>query len=120
MSESVRFYWSIITGKVDNGVILKLDSRYEYYFLDYLSYSGRALKLLKSMYWMTNSRNLFAYELTKWLVEEGFIQSQYQMSIYYKYAPDWGVNVVLSYVDIFFYWYTSEALRKMVCGKYWK
>ena len=40
------------------------------------------------MYGMTNSGKLFADELTEWLLEVGFIQSQCQMSIYYKYAPD--------------------------------
>ena len=40
------------------------------------------------MYGMTNSGKLFADELTEWLIEAGFIQSQFQMSIYYKYAPD--------------------------------
>ena len=36
---------------------------------------------------MTNSGNLFSDELTEWLLEAGFIQSQCHMSIYYKYAP---------------------------------
>ena len=40
------------------------------------------------MYGMTNSRYLFADELIEWLLEAGFIQSQCQMSIYYKYASD--------------------------------
>ena len=40
------------------------------------------------MYGVTNSGRLFAGELTEWLLEAGFIQSQCQMSIYYKYAPD--------------------------------
>ena len=40
------------------------------------------------MYEMTNSGKLFADELTKWLIKEGFMQPQCQMSIYYKYAPD--------------------------------
>ena len=31
-------------------------------------YFGKALKLLKSMYGMTNSGNLFADELTEWLI----------------------------------------------------
>ena len=43
--------------------------------------------LLKSMYGMTNSGNLFADEFTEWLLEVYFIQSQCQMSVYYKYAP---------------------------------
>ena len=34
------------------------------------------------------------------------------MSIYYKYAPDRGKNVVLSYVGDCVYWYTSEGLGK--------
>ena len=64
------------------------------------------------MYGMTNSGDLFADELTQWLLEAGFIQSQCQMSIYYKYAPDGSKIVVLSYADDFVYWYNSEALGK--------
>ena len=64
------------------------------------------------MYGMTNSGKLFADELIKWLLEAWFIQSQCQMSIYYKYAPDGSKIVVLSYVDDFVYWYTNEALGK--------
>ena len=40
------------------------------------------------MYGMTNSGKLFADELTEWLIEADFIQSQCKMSIYYKYALD--------------------------------
>ena len=61
---------------------------------------------------MTNSGKLFAGELTEWLLEAGFIQSQIQISIYYRYAPDGSKIVDLSYVDDFFYWYTNEDLRK--------
>ena len=59
------------------------------------------------MYGMTNSGKLFSDELIEWLLEAGFIQSQCQMSIYYKYAPDGSKIVVLSYVDEFFYWCTN-------------
>ena len=68
------------------------------------------------MYGMDNYGNLFADELTEWLLEAGFIQSKCQMSIYYKYAPDETKTVVLSYFYDCIYWYTSEALGKMVCG----
>ena len=54
---------------------------------------------------MTNSGDLFADELTKWLLEVGFIQSQCQMSIYYKYASYVSNTVFLSYVDGCVYWY---------------
>ena len=64
------------------------------------------------MYGMTNSENLFAYELTEWLLEAGFFQSQYLMSIYYKYASYGSKTVVLFYVDYCVYWYTSEAIGK--------
>ena len=64
------------------------------------------------MYGMTNSGKLFADELTEWLKKEGFIQSQCQMSIYYKYAPDGSKSVVLSYVDDCVYWYTNEDIGK--------
>ena len=37
---------------------------------------------------MTIHGKLFDDELIEWLIEKGFIQSQCQMSIYYKYAPD--------------------------------
>ena len=63
------------------------------------------------MYGMTNSGKLFADELIEWLLEAGFIQSECQMFIYYKYAPD-KQCFVLSYVDGCVYWYTSEALGK--------
>ena len=35
------------------------------------------------------------------------------MSIYYKYEPDGYNLVVLSYVDLCVYWYTSEELGKL-------
>ena len=62
------------------------------------------------MYGMTNSENLFADDFIDWLIEAGFIQYQFQMYIYYKYASDGSENVVLSYVDDLVYWYTSEDL----------
>ena len=52
---------------------------------------------------MNNYGNLFADDLTEWLLEAGFIQSQCHMSIYYKYAPYGPKMVVLSYIDEFFY-----------------
>ena len=61
---------------------------------------------------MTNYGKLFDDELRDWLLEAGFIQSQCQMSIYYKYAPDGSKMVVLYYVEDCVYWYTSEDLRK--------
>ena len=86
--------------------------RYADYFLEYAQDFGRALKWLKSMYGMTNSGKLFADELTEWLIEEVFMQSQCQMSIYYKYAPDGSRIVVLSYVDDCVYWYTNDYIGK--------
>ena len=61
---------------------------------------------------MTNSGKLFSDELTECLLEAGFIQSQCQISIYYKYALDGTNIVVLFYVDNYVYWYTYEALGK--------
>ena len=59
------------------------------------------------MYGMTNSGKLFADELTEWLIEAGFIQSQCQVYIYYKYLPYGSKQFVLSYVDDCVYWYTN-------------
>ena len=82
------FIGEFLQAKVKNRVFVKLDSRYADYFPEYSNYFEGALRLLKSMYGMTNYGNLCAYELTKWSLEAGFIQSQCQMYIYYKYAPD--------------------------------
>ena len=60
--------------KVKNWVFVKLDSRYTDYFPEYSNYFGRALRLLKSMYGMTNYGKLFSDELTEWLSEAFFIQ----------------------------------------------
>ena len=106
------FIGAFFQAKVKNRVFVNLDIRYTYYFPEYEKYSGRAMILLKSMYGMTNSGKLFAGELTEWLIEAGFIKSQCQMSIYYKYVPYGSKIVVLSYVDDCFYWYTYEALGK--------
>ena len=64
------------------------------------------------MYGMTNSGKLFSDELTEWLLDSGFIQSQCQMSIYYRYALYGTKIVVLYYVYDCVYWYTSEANKK--------
>ena len=63
------------------------------------------------MYGMTNSGKFFADELTEWLLEAGFIQTQFQISIYYKYAPDES-KIILSYVDDCVYWYINEDIGK--------
>ena len=91
---------------------MKLDSRYAGYFTEYLSYFGRALRLLKSMFGNINLRKVFADGLTEWLAEAGLIKSQYQMSIYYKHTPYRTNIVALSYVDGCVYWYIAEALVK--------
>ena len=69
------FIGAFFQDKVKNRVFVKLDMRYAVYFPEYAQYFGRALRLLKSMYGMTNSGKLFADELTEWEIEEGFIQS---------------------------------------------
>ena len=105
---------AFLQAKLKIRVFVKLDIRYTDYFPEYAKYFGRALRLLKSMYGITNSGKLSADELTELLLEAGFIQSQCQMSIYYKYAPDGSKIVVLSYVDDCFYWYTNEDLGKKI------
>ena len=59
---------------------------------------------------MTNYGKLFADELTEWLIEPGFIQYQFQISIYYKYALDGTKIVVLYYIEDCVYYYTYESL----------
>ena len=64
------------------------------------------------MYGMTNSGNLFDYELIDFLLQVGFIKYQYHVSIYYKYVTEGTRIVVLYYDDDCVYWYTYEALGK--------
>ena len=68
------FIWAFLQAKVNNRVFVKLDIRYTDYFPEYAKYSGRVLRLLNSVYGMTNSGKLSADELTEWLLEAGFIQ----------------------------------------------
>ena len=56
----------------------------------------KSLEIVEIHVWMTNSGKLFADELTECLIEEGFVKSQFQMSIYYKYALEGSKIVVLS------------------------
>ena len=61
------------------------------------------------MYGMNNYINIFYNERTNFFIDEaGLSQSKYQMSIYYKYAPDGSKLVVLFYVDDCVYFYISE------------
>ena len=64
------------------------------------------------MYGMNNYGKLCAYEFTEWLLDSGFIQSKYQISIYNKYVLYGTKIVVLSYVDDCVYWYTFESFGK--------
>ena len=70
------FIGAFFQAKVKNSVFVKLDLRYTHYFPEYAKYFERALRLLNSMYGMTNSGKSFADELTEWLLEAGFIQSK--------------------------------------------
>ena len=106
------FIRALLQAKVKNIVFVNLDIRYIDYFPGYAKYFGRALRLMKSMYGINNFGKLFSDELTELLLEAVFIQSQCQISIYYKYAPDGSGIVVLSYFDDFFHWYNSEAIIK--------
>ena len=70
------FIGAFLQAKVKSRVFVILNIRHAAYFPKYSQYIGRALKLLKSMYGMTNSGKLFAGELTECLIEEDFVQSQ--------------------------------------------
>ena len=60
----LAFIGAFLQAKVKNRVFVVLNMRYADYFTEYSQYFGRALKLLKSMYGMTNSGKLFADEVT--------------------------------------------------------
>ena len=62
------FIGAFLQAKVKNRVFVKLYIGYTDYFPGYAKYFGRALRLLKSMYGMTNSGKLFSDELTKLVI----------------------------------------------------
>ena len=66
------FIGAFLQAKVKNKVFVNLESRYIDYFPEYSMYFGIALRLLKSMYGMTNYGKLFSDELTEWLLEAWF------------------------------------------------
>ena len=70
------------------------------------------MRLLKYMYGITNSGNIFSDELTEWFLEASFIKSQFQMYTYCKYTEYGTEIVVLYYVDDCVYWYTTENIGK--------
>ena len=53
------FMGSLLQSKLKNRVFVKLGIRHTDYFPEYAKYFKRALRLLKSMYGMTNSGKLF-------------------------------------------------------------
>ena len=63
------FIGEFLQAKVKNRVFVKFDMRYADYFPEYAQYFGRALKLLKYMYGMTNYGKLYADELTEWIIK---------------------------------------------------
>ena len=63
----------------------------------------------KSIYGMINSVNMFADELTNWLIDKaGLKHTQCQIYILKKHATYGSKLVVLYYVDDCLYWYISE------------
>ena len=106
------FIEAFLKDNVKHRVFVELDSRYGEYFLEYGNYFRQPFRLNNSMYGMTNYGKLFPDELTSCLIdEEGFIQSQCQISICDKCAPYRFKLFVLSYCDDCVYWYTSEELQ---------
>ena len=67
------FIGAFLESEVNNRVFVKLDSRYSDYFPVYSRYFGRSLRLMKSMFGIINSGNLFSDELTEWLIESGYV-----------------------------------------------
>ena len=67
------------------------------------------------MYGMTNSVKLFTDDSTEWSIESGFIQYQFQLSIYYKYAP-YGTKMLLYLMLMIVFIDISIKLLEMVCG----
>ena len=92
------FIGALLQAKVKNRVFVKLDMRYVDYFPEYAKYFGRALKLLKYMYGITNSGKLFADELTEWPIEEVFIQSAilsaHQQTVYQSWSPHTWISTI--------------------------
>ena len=73
MSTPIGFHWRIPTRQRKTFVFVNLDSKYGEYFSEYANCFGRPSILKKSMYVMINCGELFADELTNWLIyDSGF------------------------------------------------
>ena len=59
-----------IQANVKHRFLVNLDSIYREYFPEYCNYFGRPLSLKKSMFGVDNSGNIFADELTNWMIDE--------------------------------------------------
>ena len=81
--QQLDFIGPFLQANVKHRFFVKLDRRYGEYFPEYGNYFGRPLILNKYMYGMNNYGNIFADELTNWMMEEsGYKQSQCQIFIY--------------------------------------
>ena len=64
------FTGAFIQANVKHRVLLNLDRIYGEYFPEYANYFGRPLILNKSMYGMNNHGEIFAYNITNWMIYE--------------------------------------------------
>ena len=58
-----NFIGALLQAKIKNRVFVNLDSRYADYFTEYSNYFARSLRLLKSVFGMTNYGKLFSGDL---------------------------------------------------------
>jgi len=107
------FIGAYLQSKARGRIFVRTPAVYGELWPEFRAYSGVPLRLLKSMYGMTQSDKNWYLELHEYLISAGFVQSSVIKCFYSKGFPDRSIVKVLDYVDDMLYYGTSaETLKR--------
>ncbi len=86
------FVGAFLQGNVRGKIFVTLPLVYGVIWPEFKDYCGRPLRLVKSMYGMTNSGKHWYLDLKDWLYEEGFTQSRASLCYFSKVFPEWVIS----------------------------
>lgn len=106
------FIGAYLQSKARGRIFVRMPAVYGDLWPEFKTYSGVPLRLVKSMYGMTQSGKNWYLELHEYLISAGFQQSQVIKCYYWKKFPDGSVVKLLDYVDDMLYFGTSTDTLK--------
>ena len=107
------FIGAYLQSKARGRIFVRMPAIYGELWPEFKAYSGVPLRLLKSMYGMTQSGKNWYLELHEYLLSAGFVQSSVIRCFYSKVFPDGSIVKVLDYVDDMLYYGTSVETLKL-------